>query len=156
MTSKMLAEKVNTLFSLPDVALRVNELLNEDTCNNADLVAVIQHDPALTAKLLKIVNSAYFGFSGKIDTISRAVTMIGQKSLRNLVVATTVTESFKGIPEHLVDMNTFWYHSVTSGVLARLLAKLCHRQDCERFFIAGLLHSIGKLVFLAFIPSNRR
>ncbi len=154
MTPQLLAEKVNTLFSLPDVALRVNELLNEDNTTNADLEEIILHDPALTAQLLKFVNSAFFGFPGKIDTISRAVSMIGQSELRNLVVATTVTESFNSIPEHLVDMNTFWYHSVTSGVLARMLAQQCNRLDRERFFIAGLLHSIGKLMIFCEYPEQ--
>lgn len=154
MTPQMLAEKVNSLFSLPDVALRINELLNEDNTTNADFDEVILHDPALTAKLLKLVNSAFFGFPGNIDTISRAVLMIGQDELRNLVLAITVTDSFKGIPEHLVDMDTFWYHSVTSGILARLLAQKCKRQDYERFFIAGLLHSIGKLIIFSEYPQQ--
>ena len=154
MTPQMLAEKVNTLFSLPDVALLVNELLNKDDTTNAELEEVILHDPALTAQLLKLVNSAFFGFPGKIDTISRAVSMIGQRELRNLVLATAVTDTFQGIPEHLVDMNTFWYHSITSGVLARLLAQKYKRQDYERFFIAGLLHSIGKLIFFFEYPQQ--
>ncbi len=154
MTSQMLAEKVSTLFALPDVVLRINELLNEDNTSNADLEDVILHDPALTAQLLKLVNSAFFGFPGKIDTISRAVSMIGHQELRNLVLATTVTESFKDIPEHLVDMNTFWYHSVTSGALARLLAQKYNRLNCERFFIAGLLHSIGMLIFFIEYPQQ--
>ncbi len=154
MTPEMLAEKVNVLFSLPDVALRINELLELDETTNQDLEEVILFDPALTAKLLKIVNSAYFGFPGKIDSIARAIGMIGQKELRNLVVATTVADSFKGIPEHLIDMDTFWYHSVTSGILARMLAKSCRRLDQERFFIAGLLHSVGKLVFFTEYPEQ--
>ena len=80
--------------------------------------------------------------------------MIGQQELRNLVIATTVTSSFKGIPDNLVDMETFWYHSVTSGILARLLARKCDRIDHERFFIAGLLHGIGKLIFFAEYPEQ--
>lgn len=154
MTPQMLAEKANTLFSLPDVALRINELLNEDDTSNADLEEVILYDPALTAQLLKLVNSAFFGFPGKIDTISRAVSMIGHNELRNLVLVSAVTDSFKGIPEHLVDMSTFWYHSITSGVLARLLAQQYKRQNHERFFIAGLLHSIGKLIFFIEYPQQ--
>ncbi|WP_031433102.1 HDOD domain-containing protein [Methylomarinum vadi] len=154
MTPKILAEKVNSLFSLPDVALRINELLADTKSSNSDLEEVILHDPALTARLLKIVNSSYYGFPSKISTISRAITMLGTKELRNLVMATTVADSFTDIPEHLVDMNTFWYHSVTSAILARLLAKQRNHLDHERFFIAGLLHSIGKLVFFTEYPQQ--
>ncbi len=154
MTPEKLVEKVNTLFSLPDVALRINELLAEEDSSIVDLEEVILHDPALSAKLLKIVNSAYYGFPTRIDTVSRAITMIGRQELRNLVLATSVTDGFTGIPQHLVDMNTFWYHSVTSAILARLLAKHLSHLDHERFFIAGLLHSIGKLVFFTEYPQQ--
>jgi HD-like signal output (HDOD) protein len=154
MTPKMLAEKVRALITLPDVVLRVNELLNKDDTTNAELVELILNDPALTAQLLKLVNTTFYGFPNKIDSISRAVSMIGQKELRNMVLTTTVTNSFEGIPEDLVDMDTFWYHSITSGVLARLLAHKFHRQDYERLFIAGLLHSVGKLIFFIEYPQQ--
>lgn len=154
MTPKLLAEKVNALFSLPDVAFRINELLAEELSSNHELEEIILHDPALTAKLLRIVNSAYYGIPGRIDTISRAITLMGRNELRNLVMATTVADCFSGIPVHLVDMNTFWYHSVTSAILARLLAKQGNRIDNERFFIAGLLHCIGKLVLFTEYPEQ--
>lgn len=154
MTPKSLAERVKALISLPDVAIRINEALRDENSNNHDLEAVILHDPALTARLLKIVNSAYYGFPRKIDTISRAVVMVGRRDLSNLVLATAVSDSFKGIPGDLVDMNSFWYHSVTSGILARLLAQRRNHVDLERFFIAGLLHCIGKLVLFSEFPEQ--
>ena len=154
MTPSLLAQKVKTLFTLPDVALRINEVLAEENSSISDLEEIVLHDPALSAKLLKIVNSAYYGFPRKIDTISRAISLIGREELRNLVIATTVADSFSGIPEDLIDMNTFWYHSVTSAILARLLAKQRNHLDHERFFIAGLLHSVGKLVFFIEYPQE--
>lgn len=154
MVPRSLIEKVGSLYTLPDMALRVNELLNSDNASNDQLEEIIVHDPALTAQLLKLVNSAYYGFPGKVDTVSRAISMIGRQELRNLVIATSVTATFQDIPEDLVDMETFWYHSITCGVLAGLLAEQCKRKERERFFIAGLLNSIGKLILFSQFPEK--
>jgi HD-like signal output (HDOD) protein len=154
MTPELLAEKVTDLFSLPDIVLQLNELMQDEKTTNADLEEVMALDPSMATKLLKIVNSAYFGFPGKIDSLARAISMIGRQELRSLVMAAAATDSFTGIPEHLVDMDVFWYHSITSGVLARLLAGHCKRLDRERFFLAGLLHGIGKLMLFAEYPQQ--
>ncbi|MBU2568980.1 MAG: HDOD domain-containing protein [Gammaproteobacteria bacterium] len=154
MVPKSLIEKVGSLYTLPDVALRVNGLLSSDKASNDQLEEIIVHDPALTAQLLKLVNSAYYGFPGKVDTVSRAISMIGRQELRNIVIATSVASTFQDIPEDLVDMETFWYHSITCGVLARLLAEQCKRKERERFFIAGLLNSIGKLILFSQFPEK--
>ncbi|WP_431064379.1 HDOD domain-containing protein [Methylotuvimicrobium sp.] len=154
MVPKSLIEKVGSLYTLPDVALRVNGLLSSDKASNDQLEEIIVHDPALTAQLLKLVNSAYYGFPGKVDTVSRAISMIGRQELRNIVIATSVASTFQDIPEDLVDMETFWYHSITCGVLARLLAEQCKRRERERFFIAGLLNSIGKLILFSQFPEK--
>lgn len=154
MVPKSLIEKVGSLYTLPDVALRVNELLSSDQASNDQLEEIIVHDPALTAQLLKLVNSAYYGFPGKVDTVSRAISMIGRQELRNIVIATSVASTFQDIPEDLVDMETFWYHSITCGVLARQLAEQCKRKERERFFIAGLLTSIGKLILFSQFPEK--
>jgi HD-like signal output (HDOD) protein len=154
MVPKSLVEEIGALYSLPEVALRVNELLNSDQASNEQLEQVIVYDPALTAQLLKLVNSAYYGFSRSIETVSRAVSVIGQQELRNLVMAASVTSTFEDVPHHLVDMETFWFHSITCGCLARLLAVECRCKNQERFFITGLLHSIGKLVFFSKFPEQ--
>jgi len=156
MNAQLLASRVESLFSLPEVPLRINEALNSPEPSIAELEEIIINDPALTAKILKIVNSAYFGFPAKIDTVSRAITIIGFKELRNLVIAISVTTSFKGIPAELVDMDVFWYHSVTSAVLAKMLAKSLNYTDYERIFISGLLHSVGRLIYFTQCPEISR
>jgi HD-like signal output (HDOD) protein len=143
---------VRSIFSLPEVVIRVNELIDSDEATNAELERVILNDPALTAKLLKFANSSYFGLSGKVDTVLRAISIIGHKELRNLAIASSVTATFKDIPSNLVNMDTFWYHSVTCGVTARLLASSVDSR--ERFFIAGLLHSVGRLVLFSQYPKE--
>ena len=156
MNAQTLARQVESLFSLPEIALRINEILNSSEPLNAELEEVITSDPAFTARILKIVNSSYFGFTGTIDTISRAITIIGLKELRNLVITSSLTSCFKGISEELVDMDVFWYHSVTSAVIARNLAKELKCPNYERLFIVGLLHSIGRLIYFAQCPELSR
>ncbi len=156
MDPKTVAENANAIFSLPEVAIRINELLNSGEASIDSLEEIIIYDPALTAKLLKLANSPYFGFSKKIDTVSQAISLIGYKELRNLVIATSVTSTFKGIPSDLVDMETFWYHSVTCGVMTRLFAAQINSKEQERFFIAGLLQSIGKLIFFSQYPAESK
>lgn len=147
-----IATKVSTIFSLPEAVMRVNELIDSGDASNAEIEQAISSDPALTAKLLKFANSSYFGFSGKVETVLKAITIIGHKELRNLVVATSVTSTFKGIPAELVDMDIFWNHSITCGVTARLLTTNLNSR--ERFFISGLLHAVGRLILFSQYPKE--
>jgi len=156
MNAQSLANQVRSLFSLPEVALRVNEALNSSNPSNKELEEIIINDPALTAKILKIVNSSYFGFPATIDTVSRAITIIGLKELSILVLTTSVTTTFKGVPAELIDMDIFWFHSITSAVLAKLLAKRLNHSDHERLYIGGLLHSIGRLIYITQCPEISR
>lgn len=156
MNIQSLIYKVESLFSLPEVALQANDILNSSNPKNDELENLIITDPALTAKILRIVNSSYFGFPAKIDTVSRAITIIGLKELRSLIITTSVTSTFKDLPAELVDMDVFWYHSVTSAVLAKILAKSLKHPDCERLFICGLLQSVGRLIYFSQCPEISR
>lgn len=156
MDPKTIAEEVNSISSFPGITIRINELLNTEETSNDILEEIIIYDPALTAKLLKLANSPHFGYSRKIETVSQAISLIGHKELRNLILATSMTSTFKGIPADLVDMEAFWYHSVTCGVMTRLFAAKKNSEEQERFFIAGLLQSIGKLIFFSQYPAESR
>lgn len=147
MTPQALAQDAGTLFSLPEAAIRVNELIRAPDHTASELAEVVELDAGLTARLLRLANSSLFGHMGKIDKVSHAIVMIGERALRDLVLATSVTNAFKGIPEEFVDMATFWDNSATCGVVARLLAPRCGIRDSERLFLAGMLHGIGHLVF---------
>jgi len=142
--------------SLPDIAIRLNDMVNDPSCSAAHIGDLILQDAALSARLLKIVNSAFYGFPSKIDTISMAITIIGTRQLRDLVLATSVIGKFQQLPEGLVSIDTFWYHNLTCAAATRIIATKLQIRNSERFFIAGLLHDIGKLVMYLTEPELSR
>jgi HD-like signal output (HDOD) protein len=142
------------LVSLPEVCIQVQALADSPHTTAADIGDVVGKDTALTTRLLKLVNSAYFSLPKKIDTISRAVNMIGMRELRNLTLAASAAEVFSRIPANLIDMAAFWQHSVYCGLVARNLANRCNVLHSERLFTAGLLHDIGRLLMLMKLPDE--
>lgn len=143
---KQLVAGVINLISLPEICVRVNSALEDPAHTHKQIGEIISHDPALTARILRIVNSAYYNFPNKIELVSRAISIIGEDDLRGLVLATSALEVFNKIPNQLLNMELFWQHSVFTGIVARLLSKQCNILHGERLFIAGLLHDIGKLI----------
>jgi len=145
-TPEDLVKGVVKLISLPEIYIRVTQLLEDEHHNARQLGDIISHDPALTARILRIVNSAYYSLAVKIELVSRAVSVIGEDDLRNLVLATSAIDTFSRIPNQLIDIDLFWRHSVHTGIVARLLSRQCNILHGERLFVAGMLHDIGKLV----------
>ena len=139
-------EDVTNIPSLPEIFMRINEVVNNPRSSLEEVGRVIIEDTGLTARLLKIVNSAFYGFPSQIDTISRAVTIVGTQQLRDLVLATSVIRLFSGIPHDLLNMESFWRHSVACGITAKILATFRREANVERFFVAGILHDIGRLI----------
>ncbi len=156
MQAQQLVDDVSRLFSLPEVCSRLQEMLEDPHHSTRDLGNVICQDPDLTARLLKIVNSSFYGFSGRIETVNRAVTVIGISELLVLILGASSVMTFNKIPGSLLNMAEFWRHSVYCGVVARQLARRCHVLHHERLFVAGLLHDIGKLILCMKKPDQMR
>jgi len=137
---------VPELASLPAIYQRVNRIIAKQSSSAEEIGEVVGTDPSLTARLLRLVNSSFFSFPGQIETISRAIALIGTEQLRDLALATSVIEMFEDIPSECVDMKSYWRHSVATGVCARVLANLLREDNVERFFVAGLLHDLGSVI----------
>ncbi len=132
---------------LPQVIYELELAIGDPKSSAKDIAAVLGLDPALAAHVLRVVNSAYYGFAARIDTLERAVAVAGLKEISTLAVSLAVGNVFSEPPAgNLVDMTLFWRHSLASGLAARSLARLARRSEPERFFVAGLLHDMGKVL----------
>jgi HD-like signal output (HDOD) protein len=142
------------LVSLPEVCISIQSMADDINCTAEEMGKVVGQDTALTAKLLKLVNSPYYGLRVPVDTITRAVRIIGAQELRNLALASSAIETFSGISSDLVDMVIFWRHSIFCGLLSRRIAARCNILHPERLFIVGLLHDVGRLLIFAKLPEQ--
>jgi HD-like signal output (HDOD) protein len=156
LTPQGLVSTIKDLVTLPEVALRIAQMVDDPTSSATDIGREISHDVALAARLLRVANSAAFGQHGKIATISRAITVLGVRQVRDLTVGLTAIRAFDGIGNELVTMESFWRHSVLCGVAAGQIAARRARSRDETPFIAGLLHDIGQLVLLSRAPQLAR
>lgn len=115
---------------------------------------VIESDPAMTARILRLANSAFFGYSTGIKTVGDALIVIGIQQIRDIVLSTAVVDFFKEIPHEQVDMDSFWLHSLGCGLGARILAGYRRSSNPEQSFAAGLMHDLGRLVIFMQAPEK--
>ncbi len=144
----------DSLISLPDACVRVNQLADDPTASAIDIADAISHDPNLTLQLLRIANSPYYGFPSRVDSMTRAIAVIGMQDLCDLVLSTSIFNIFSQYDNQIIDFDGYWQHSIITAFIARQLAaktKTCVLAK-ERLFIAGLLHDVGKLVMLIKVP----
>lgn len=153
-TAEKIVKETQNIGSLPTVYYQLSAAIDDPDSSTRDIEQVIQTDSGLTARLLRIANSALYAFPSKIDTISRAITILGTAQLRELALATSVIKMFEGISSDVLDVDAFWHHSIACGVASRILASYRREPNVERFFVSGLLHDIGRLLILLKIPDQ--
>jgi len=156
LTPEGLVANIKDLATLPEVALRIAKMVDDPSSSSTDIGREISHDAALTARLLRIANSPAFGQHGKIANISRAITVLGVRQVRDLTVGLTAIRTFDGIGNELVTMESFWRHSVLCAVAAGQIAGHRERGRDDTPFVAGLLHDIGQLVLFSRAPALAR
>lgn len=131
---------------------RLIQVMDHPLSSAADVGKIISEDPGLTARLLRLVNSPIYGFPSRIDTVTQAISIVGMTQLRDLAVGTAFIKLFTNVPSHLADMDSFWRHSIACGLAARQLAGQRREANVERFFVAGLLHDIGRPIMFTRAP----
>ncbi len=134
--------------SLPVTVSKVLEICNNPATSPVDLNKVISLDPVLMARVLKLINSAYYGLSNQVTSLARAIIMLGINTVKNLALSTAVLGNLgKKDNFQALNMQGFWRHSLCVGVTAKLIAKKrkIDPKILEEYFIAGLLHDIGKI-----------
>ena len=153
-SAQELVQSCTSIFSLPETYFRVREVVDDSNSTMDDLADVLKLDPAISARLLRLVNSPVYGFPKQIDTISRAVSLLGTQAITDLVTATTVGRTFAGVPIQLMDAAKFWKRSVLCALLTGKIARSCGIKDSERFFVEGLLRDLGHYVLYQYAPQR--
>ncbi|MEQ1566215.1 MAG: HDOD domain-containing protein [Myxococcota bacterium] len=141
---------------LPSSYLRLSKVLDARAASAEQVAEAVKLDPTLTARLLKLANSAAFSPAKRVDSVAQATVMVGTSTLRRLALATGIVTMFRGIPEHLLSMSSFWTHSVGVGATAYLLALRARTVRAESAFVAGLLHDVGSLLICLRQPHEAR
>jgi len=144
--------RTQELPTLPDVVYRILEITGDPLSSTRLLTQVIEHDPPLSANLLKLVNSAYFGFSRRIHAVHDAAVLVGYSTIRALALGTSVITSLKiggGLGAH-----RFWDHSLAAAIATDLLAREVGHPRADMAFIAGLLHDVGVLPLVLAHPET--
>ncbi len=144
--------KQTRLFSFSDTYRQIVEVLQSPRSSATQIAQVVEKDTSLSAKLLQIVNSAYYGFPSKIGSIQRAVTILGGRELTTLAIGITAIRYFSNLSQDVLDMEGFWRNAVACGVFARLLAGEKRLPSDNHFFLAGLLRDIGLLLLIGECP----
>jgi len=139
-------KKITRLPTLPTVLAQLSGMVSDPKTSAQDVGEAVGRDQALTARLLRLVNSSFYGFRQRIASIDHAVVILGFNALKNLVFTTSVVQLFPDTGNGRFDHIAFWEHSIGCAILARRLAGQANYPQVEEVFVAGLLHDVGKLV----------
>lgn len=154
MSALEFAQKANEIFVMSDSFVRIKELIDDESSTIDDIADVILIDPALAGTILKLANSSFFNYPGKIDTISKAVLVLGITEVYNLVIAYFTADAFKSISASADYLEDFWERSVDTALLMSFIGRHLKIPNAERTFILGLLHNLGELIVNQFMPEK--
>jgi HD-like signal output (HDOD) protein len=142
-------KQLSHIATLPEVTLGIIELVENPNSSAQDLNALIGRDPALSARVLKVVNSAFYGLPRQIGSINRAISLLGLNAVKNIAIAASLAKLFRGgsLCDRF-DAKDLWTHSVAVATAAKLLAKEARMSSGDEAFLAGLMHDIGIMVEL--------
>jgi HD-like signal output (HDOD) protein len=152
--AKVLVEEVDGLLTLPSVYFEIRRLIESPNTDIIEVAKAISTDVALTARLLRIVNSPIYAQSRPVVTISRAVSLLGMNQVHDLCLAACLATTFSKLRPRLMDVAGFWHHSLLRAIATRKLGRQSRSMDLERLFILGLLSDIGHMVIYMRIPEE--
>ncbi len=146
---------VESMPPFPQSVMRLMEMTNDINCGPKDLVEVIEYDPVMTMKILKLVNSAFFALSRDVVSIQHALVYLGMNTIKNLAISIATIDSLPQKSISALPMESFLTHSLATAFAAQQLARDClHLKDVSDHFIAGLLHGFGKMLFIQLDPGR--
>ncbi|MGE4297331.1 MAG: HDOD domain-containing protein [Desulfovibrionaceae bacterium] len=140
------------LTSFPAIYFQIVDAVKTPGSSATYLADIVGRDPSVSARLLRLVNSPLYGLPSRIDSITRAVALMGVNEISTLALGISVATMFDGISSHLLNMKSFWQHSFACAMLAKILAGYIPGVQEERFFVGGLLHDIGRIIYCKAAP----
>lgn len=149
----VLLARIAQLRPLPQAVMALQAVLQDEGASVADCAARIRQDPALTARLLRLANSAFYGAAGRVGSIGDAVRVLGLRTVAGVLTAATLHDTLRVDQCPEFDFGIYWRHAMASAVIARELASLA-RHDADEAFLAGLMHDVGVLVLAAYEPTR--
>lgn len=151
-TLEKVLSRVDDLPTLPRTVLKIMELVNDPAASAKDLAGVVRDDQVLTARLLRLVNSSFYGFPQRISTVTGAIVLLGFDAIRSLLLTTSVVEIFsRGSKVSRMHAERLWDHSLGCAVGAKVIGEEAGYEKVEELFVAGLLHDIGKIVEMTYL-----
>lgn len=154
---KQVVSNIRNLPTPPIVFHQIQRVLNDPKVSAGEIAGILQEDPAMSVKVLKLTNSAFYGLQREIESVKQAVIIVGLEAIKNLVLSASVLDMFKGKDMDQDFQEKFWRHSLAVGFCGRLLARRCKDRgmiDPDSAFSGGLLHDIGKVILCCFLPSE--
>ncbi len=154
LTLPQLLRGASGIFYNPLVFGQIIELCKDDTLSVSKLAALLDKDPGLTVKLLRLVNSPHYGLTNKVDSVARAISLLGTDELKKLSLGRWLIKDFTSLPEEILDQGLFWRHGIRCGLFARAIAESVGVDRPQQYFSGGLLHDIGRLTMLERMPQQ--
>ncbi len=149
-----LVDSCDNLFSLPEIYLRVRDIVDDPDSSIEDLAKVLAMDPGITARILQVVNSPLYGLSRPVGSVTQAVSLLGMQPIQNIVLTTSVSKAFPKIHASVMNMTDYWRRSVRCGLLAGSFAKHAGLEHADECFVLGLLREVGHLIMYQMIPER--
>src|SRR5256885_385911 len=150
-------KKGSTIATLPEVTGQIIKTVEDPKSSAGQLHKIVAHDPALVTRILKVVNSAFYGLPGQIGSIERAIVLLGINAIKNIAVAASLGQMFRGAKLcEKFSAKDLWTHCIAVGVAARDLAKQMKLPIADEAFLAGMIHDIGILMSLQLSPEPLR
>lgn len=153
---RLLHQNKIILPEIPSIVFELKEVINNPKSSADHIARVVSRSPSLTAVLLRIVNSSFYGLPTKIGTVSHAVSLIGTREISGLALGISILRIFNNIPKEIIDMHSFLKHSLACGILSRILAAHKNMPQTEQMFVSGLLHDLGRLMLYSYFPDDSR
>ena len=150
------AQRANELYAVPNTANQLRELFNDDSATMKDIANVVSMDPGLAVHLLKYSNSAVYRFERKIESLEKAIQVIGVKSVYEFALVFGITNMITREHSKYIDVNKFWQQSILCGLYGNYFARKCKKKDGSRLYTSGLLHNVGELAVLRVSPTLAR